>query len=134
VSDTVRRSPLDPKFVDARLGEPASTPEYAAAVRGIGVKAVALIALATTASLAIILGGIALRSGSARPSADNVVAAGSPGALVLVDNGSSRREKTSGFAVLKGRVPLDVHDRFRVGSITKTFVAVVVLQLVSGTD
>ena len=32
--------------------------------------------------------------------------------------------------MLKGRIPLDAHDRFRVGSITKTFVAVVVLQLV----
>jgi D-alanyl-D-alanine carboxypeptidase len=81
--------------------------------------------------LAIIIGGIALRTGSARPSPDNVVDAGSPGALVLVDDGTSRREKTSGFAVLKGRVRLDAHDRFRVGSITKTFVAVVVLQLVA---
>jgi len=99
-------------------------------VKGIGLKAVTLIALATAASLAIIIGVIALRSGSARPSAESVVDAGSPGALILVDNGSSRREKTSGFAVLKGRVPLDAHDRFRVGSITKTFVAVVVLQLV----
>jgi D-alanyl-D-alanine carboxypeptidase len=99
-------------------------------VKGISPKAVALIALATAATLAISIGGIALRSGSARPSAGNVVDAGSPGALVLVDNGSSRRQKTSGFAVLKGRVPLDAHDRFRVGSITKTFVAVVVLQLV----
>ena len=91
----------------------------------------ALIALATAASLAIIIGGSALRSGPAKPSADDVVDAGTPGALVLVDDGSSRREKTSGFAVLKSRVPLDAHDRFRVGSITKTFVAVVVLQLVS---
>jgi D-alanyl-D-alanine carboxypeptidase len=99
-------------------------------VRGIGVKAVALIALATAASLAIIIGGIALRTGPAAPSAADVVDAGSPGALVLIDSGSSRREKSSGFAVLKGRVPLDAHDRFRVGSITKAFVAVVVLQLV----
>ena len=100
------------------------------AVKRIGAKAVALIALGTGASLAIIIGGIALRSGPTGPSAANVVGAGSPGALVLVDDGTSRREKTSGFATLKGRVPLDMHDRFRVGSITKTFVAVVVLQLV----
>ena len=99
-------------------------------MKGIGPKALAIAALATAASLAIIIGGLALRSGSARPSPDKVVNAGSPGALVLVDDGSSRREQTSGFAVLKGRVPLDAHDRFRVGSITKTFVAVVVLQLV----
>jgi len=94
------------------------------------VKAVALIALATAGSLAIIIAGIALRSGPDRPSLDTVVEAGSPGALVLVDDGSSRREETSGLAVLEGRVPLRADDRFRIGSITKTFVAVVVLQLV----
>jgi D-alanyl-D-alanine carboxypeptidase len=99
-------------------------------LKGIGRKALATIVLAAAAALAIIVGGTALRSGPARPSADKVVDAGSPGALVLVDDGSSRRETTSGFAVLKGRVPIDAHDRFRVGSITKTFVAVVVLQLV----
>jgi D-alanyl-D-alanine carboxypeptidase len=95
------------------------------------VKAAALIALGIAASLAVVIGGMALRSGPAGPSAANVVDAGSPGALVLVDSGPSRRETTSGFALLKGRVPLDAHDRFRVGSITKTFVAVVVLQLVA---
>ena len=94
------------------------------------MKAVALIVLATAGSLAIIIAGIALRSGPDRPSPDTVVEAGSPGALVLVDDGSSRREETSGLAVLEGRVPLRAHDRFRIGSITKTFVAVVVLQLV----
>jgi D-alanyl-D-alanine carboxypeptidase len=94
------------------------------------VKAVALIALTSAGSVAIISGGAAIRSGPTRPSPAAVVAAGSPGALVLVDEGSSRREAASGLAVLRGRVPLHVRDRFRVGSITKTFVAVVVLQLV----
>jgi D-alanyl-D-alanine carboxypeptidase len=98
-------------------------------VRRIGVKPVALTALCAGA-VGIVIGGVALRSGQARPSPDLVVAAGSPGALVLVDDGSSRREAASGLAVLRGRVPLDLRDRFRVGSITKTFVAVVVLQLV----
>jgi D-alanyl-D-alanine carboxypeptidase len=97
---------------------------------GIVVKAVVLIALATAGSLVIVIGGVALRSGSARQPPDTVVDAGSPGALVLVDDGASRREETSGFAVLRGRVPLRARDRFRVGSITKTFVAAVVLQLV----
>ena len=99
-------------------------------MKRIGAKPVALIALAFSASAAIVIGGVALRSGQTRPSPDAVVAAGSPGALVLIDDGSSRHEAASGLAVLRGRVPLDVRDRFRVGSITKTFVAVVVLQLV----
>ena len=70
------------------------------------------------------------RSDSSAASVDKVVDAGSLGALLLVDDGSSRKEKTSGLAVMRGRVPLHAHDRFRVGSITKSFVAVVVLQLV----
>ena len=94
------------------------------------MKPVALIAVTAAGAVGIIIGGVALRSGPTRPSPDTVVAAGSPGALVLVDDGSSRREAASGFAVLRGHVPLDARDRFRVGSITKTFVAVVVLQLV----
>jgi len=104
--------------------------QYAGAVKRIGVKAVALIALTSVGSVAIIIGGVALRSGPTRLSPDAVVAAGSPGALILVDDGSSRREAANGLAVLRGRVPLRVRDRFRVGSITKTFVAVLVLQLV----
>jgi len=79
---------------------------------------------------AIIIGSAAIRSGPTRLSPDAVVAAGSPGALVLVDDGSSRREAASGLAVLQRRRPLHARDRFRVGSITKTFLAVVVLQLV----
>jgi D-alanyl-D-alanine carboxypeptidase len=99
-------------------------------VKPIGSKAVALIVLTAAGAVAIIVTGVALRSGPARPSPESVVDAGSPGALVLVDDGSSRREQASGLAVLRGRVPLHARDRFRVGSITKTFVAVVVLQLV----
>jgi D-alanyl-D-alanine carboxypeptidase len=99
-------------------------------VKRIGVKPVALIVLTAAASVAIIIGVLSLRGGPARSSPDAVVAAGAPGALVLVDDDSSRREEASGLAVLQRRVPLAARDRFRVGSITKTFVAIVVLQLV----
>jgi D-alanyl-D-alanine carboxypeptidase len=81
--------------------------------------------------VAIVIVGAHVRSSPARPSPETVVDAGAPGALALVDDGLSRREAVSGFAVLRGRVPLHARDRFRVGSITKTFVAVVVLQLVA---
>jgi D-alanyl-D-alanine carboxypeptidase len=60
-----------------------------------------------------------------------VVSSGSPGALVLIDDGALRREAAAGLAALDGRVLLRTGDRFRAGSITKTFVAVVVLQLVA---
>jgi len=51
-----------------------------------------------------------------------VVAAGAPGAIVLVNDGRAIRLDAAG----------DVHrnDRFRAGSITKSFVATVALQLV----
>ena len=64
-----------------------------------------------------------------RPLLEAVVAAGSPGALVLVDRDGSRRQEARGLAVVQGRVPLLIGDRFRAASITKTFVAVIVLQL-----
>lgn len=94
------------------------------------MKAAALVALTFAGSVAIIIGVAAVQGGPTRPSPGSVVAGGSPGALLLVDDGSSRREAASGLAVLRGHAPLHTRDRFRVGSITKTFVAVVVLQLV----
>jgi D-alanyl-D-alanine carboxypeptidase len=60
-----------------------------------------------------------------------VVAHGAPGALAVVrDDGKSWRG-ASGFAAVGGRVPMRSDLRFRAGSITKSFVAVVVLQLVA---
>jgi D-alanyl-D-alanine carboxypeptidase len=56
---------------------------------------------------------------------DAVVQEGSPGALVLVDDGTSRSVFARGDAVLHPTVHLRAWDRLRAGSITKTFVAVV---------
>jgi len=61
----------------------------------------------------------------------SVVAAGSPGALVRVDHGGRHVAEARGVAVLRPPSPLRSDDRFRAGSITKTFVAVVALQLVA---
>jgi CubicO group peptidase (beta-lactamase class C family) len=59
---------------------------------------------------------------------DRIVAAGAPGALVVVRDGGAVRSAARGAA--DGRRPLHAHDRFRIGSITKTFVAALVLRLV----
>ncbi len=91
----------------------------------------ALVVLALAVSAATTGDGSATPSRGLGSLVGAVVAAGSPGAVVLVDQGGSRREAVSGLAVLQGRVPLHGGDRFRAGSITKTFVAVVVLQLVA---
>ena len=59
---------------------------------------------------------------------DRVVAAGAPGALVVVRRGEEVRSVARGLA--DRSVPIRPDDRFRIGSVTKTFVAVLVLQLV----
>lgn len=61
---------------------------------------------------------------------DQVVAAGVPGAVLLFREGDRTVRLTSGYGNLKPRTPMRAGNRFRVGSITKPFVATVVLQLV----
>jgi D-alanyl-D-alanine carboxypeptidase len=96
------------------------------------MRALTLAAVATAALVVAGAGGAGSHRDSIRLALEAVVAEGSPGAIVLVDDGAGRREAASGLAVLKERVPVRVGDRFRSASITKTFVAVVVLQLVAG--
>src|SRR5256885_14289786 len=59
-----------------------------------------------------------------------VVAAGAPGAIVLARDGSRTLRLAAGVSDRAHGTPMRVSDRFRVGSVTKTFVAAVVLQLV----
>ncbi len=61
---------------------------------------------------------------------DDVVAAGAVGALAEVRDEHGVWRGTSGVAERGTTRPVPVHGRFRVGSITKTFVATVTLQLV----
>jgi D-alanyl-D-alanine carboxypeptidase len=60
---------------------------------------------------------------------DDVVAAGAPGALSLVRSGDESWRGASGLAEVAPARPMRPAMRFRAGSVTKTFVAVVVLQL-----
>jgi len=55
---------------------------------------------------------------------------GAPGALAVLRTPSGVRRAHAGLGRRLPRVPLVATDRFRVASVTKTFVAVVVLQLV----
>jgi D-alanyl-D-alanine carboxypeptidase len=61
---------------------------------------------------------------------DELVANGATGALARVDDGQHTYRLASGVARLEPRQPLTPAARFRVGSITKTFVATVTMQLV----
>jgi D-alanyl-D-alanine carboxypeptidase len=70
------------------------------------------------------------RASKLRRDARSLVAAGAPGVIVLARDGSRSVSVAAGSADLTPRTPMRVTDRFRVASITKTFVAAVVLQLV----
>jgi D-alanyl-D-alanine carboxypeptidase len=81
----------------------------------------------------------ALAAGPARPGSDNVrlqmlldelVTQGASGALARVDAGNRTWLLASGAARLQPRQTLTPTARFRVGSVTKTFVSTVALQLV----
>jgi D-alanyl-D-alanine carboxypeptidase len=61
---------------------------------------------------------------------DNVVKAGVPGALVLVRNGGTTLRLASGYADVRTKTRLRPGDRFRAGSVTKTFIAAAILRLV----
>lgn len=60
----------------------------------------------------------------------DVTGGSAPGALVVVRRGDRRFAFASGLASLRPRAKLRPTDRFRIGSVTKTFVAAIVLQLV----
>ena len=94
---------------------------------------VALLALAGLAATAVTAtpDRAAGRETQLQRALDRVVAAGVPGAVLLVREGDRTIRLASGYENLKPRTPMRADDRFRVGSITKTFVATLVLQLVA---
>ena len=67
---------------------------------------------------------------SFRQLAQAIADAGAPGAIVAVRDSTATRVGAAGFANLRTRERLRPADTFRVGSISKSFVATVVLQLV----
>ena len=95
-----------------------------------------LLAVLSVLCVAVAPAGAAARSDAAatappslRQLARGLVAVGAPGAVVYVRDARGARAGTAGFASLRTRERLGGPHVFRVGSITKTFVAVVVLQL-----
>jgi D-alanyl-D-alanine carboxypeptidase len=61
---------------------------------------------------------------------DAVVDAGAPGAIVLVRDGARTTRLTSGLGNLSPAQTIRASDRTRIGGLTKSFTATVVLQLV----
>jgi D-alanyl-D-alanine carboxypeptidase len=62
---------------------------------------------------------------------DALVAAGAPGVILLVRNGNHTVRLTAGLADVAHKRPMRPDDRFRIASLTKTYTATVVLQLVA---
>ena len=61
---------------------------------------------------------------------ERVVAAGAPGAFVVLRENGRVRTEARGVADSQSQTPMRGDERFRAGSITKTFVAALVLDLV----
>ncbi len=82
----------------------------------------ALVALAPAAAVA--------QPPKLKPLAQRIVSAGTPGAVVYVRDRNTVRAAAAGHADLRKKTLLTPAMAFRVGSITKSFVSTVVLQLV----
>jgi len=118
----------------------ATTPEAAAAAARrrptiafsrYAIFACLVVAFSATAATA------SARSESASPAKsdvqvalDRIIASGVPGAVVLARDGDRTTILAGGYGNVKQKTAVKPTDRFRVGSVTKTFVATVVLQLV----
>jgi D-alanyl-D-alanine carboxypeptidase len=61
--------------------------------------------------------------------AERLVRNGAPGAIVVVRDGTGVHGYAAGYASIRGKVRMTPFARFRIASLTKTFVATVVLQL-----
>jgi D-alanyl-D-alanine carboxypeptidase len=61
--------------------------------------------------------------------ARTLVKAGAPGAIVYVRTPTATRAGTAGYADRTAHVSMRAADRFRIASVTKAFVCVVILQL-----
>jgi D-alanyl-D-alanine carboxypeptidase len=106
-------------------------------VRFIGVTAVTAALVLTTASAAQAgppPGQRCARVAAGSPLAaalDGLPDAEASGALVLVHDATGCHQGGAGIGDVRGDRPVPVDGRFRIGSMTKTFTAVVALQLVA---
>ena len=88
------------------------------------------VAAMTTSSMALASTGQSIDRPKLQHRLDRLVAAGAPGAVALVRDGDLVSTVTSGYANVATHQQMRAQDRFRIGSLTKTFASTVVLQLV----
>lgn len=91
---------------------------------------VAAVVMVAPATVAVATPATAGDNSAVRQSLDALIKAGVTGAIARVDDGRRVRTVARGDAVLDPRTPIDAGGGFRVASITKSFVATIILQLV----
>ena len=101
----------------------------AVALTGLGVCVPA--ATADQAGKSVTGSPTAARAGTLQRALDGLVRAGAPGALLYTYDAGHVQRFHSGLANIAAGTPMRLADRFRVGSLTKTYVSTVVLQLVA---
>lgn len=100
-----------------------------ALVGTVALTAASLAASATTALAVAAPSPIARAHSATQEVMDAAVKDGVPGVAGQVKDKHGVWKGTSGVGDLKTKQPRSAHDRYRVGSITKTFVSTVLLQL-----
>jgi len=80
------------------------------------------------AALVLVPAGSAARANLGKMARD-LVKAGAPGAIVYVRTPTAARAGTAGYADRAAHVSMRAADRYRIASLTKAFVSVVILQL-----
>jgi D-alanyl-D-alanine carboxypeptidase len=128
-----RWSPQQPALPPGQFsGRPVKRTARACAA-AVAAAAVAVVPVLVTDAAPASAG---VRAGAPAPPAfqaaiQQLVTDGVPGAIGYARHGSQVTVATAGLADLATRTPMAAGDRVRVGSVTKTFVATVVLQLVA---
>jgi len=97
-------------------------------VRGLAASVVLALLLAANSAAAPASG--ASLAPALQKDVKALVAEGVPGVVVLVRREGRTVQLAGGYSNLEKKTPMRVGDRFRIGSVTKSFVATVVLQLV----
>lgn len=87
--------------------------------------AVALVAASATAGTTK-----APQRASLQKDVDALVAAGAPGAILFIRNGNNTMRISGGLADVARKRPMQPGDHFKIASLTKSYTATVVLQLV----
>ena len=89
-------------------------------------------ALATASALATPTTSRHVQAPGLQKDVDALVAAGAPGAILLVRDGNRTVRLASGLADVARKKPMRPDDHFKIASLTKTYTATVVLQLIGG--